>query len=186
MHLRKWLENAGIGSSPTPRQSSSGSANNSPNSTATLDGSLTSLHDETLATELGLSTLEAMNDLRADSVQNRAVREYTQENMRLWKARAAKFGGDDMPEAATADDDMQTVRINSPDNHYHQTGGKGLPNWLKAAAVMLGGGGLAAGGAALAYDILRDKEPPPAATQPDDGDVGLNPGGLKIEVIKAP
>lgn len=140
---------------------------------------------------LGLSTLRALDSLAVTNQNRKTNRAFNDGNLRLWKERMKRLG---MPEETTKgeetvpDEDMQSVRVDSPDIHYHMPpSGGGVPGWLKTAAVMLGSGGIAAAGGALAYDMLtRDKEPPPAVTQPDDDDVGLNPGGLKIEVIKAP
>ena len=133
---------------------------------------------------LGLSTLRALDSLAVTNQNRKTNRAFNDGNLRLWKERMKRFG---MPEETKGeetvpDDDMQSVRVDSPDYHYHMPQGGGLPTWLKAAAVMLGGGGLAAGGAALAYDLIKDRggdDKPPEVTQPV-----LDPGGLKIEVIR--
>ena len=81
------------------------------------------------------------------------------------------------------DEGMFSVAGDTTHNHYHKARGLGT-----LAATILGSGGVGAA-AMLAWQLwhkapdFTDKPDPPAVVQPA---VGLNPGGLKIEVVEGP
>jgi len=124
-----------------------------------------------------MEALRALDTLSITNLARRTQKAFHDGHFRLWKERMKRLGMPDNKDAVLPDEDMQSVRIDSPDHHYHYPQNGGLPTWLKVAAI-IGGGGLAAAGGALINESLKPKPIPPS-----DGSV-LDPGGLQIEVIK--
>lgn len=76
---------------------------------------LTDQHDELLKLFTGLGTLQSLAGIDANAVQNRAVKEYVDGNLQLWR----KNWGLQEPEQAKDEDVGHTVRVDSDDKHYH-------------------------------------------------------------------
>jgi hypothetical protein len=129
------------------------------------------LEQKTEKVQLGLGSLQALGIQASNDNKRRLNRAYDAGQFEIWKARARKFGLVGDPEQAMSDE-MQTVRIDSADNHYHYPARPGLLGDLAklAIAAALGAGGLAAWS-------WYNADKPPTQVKPV-----LDPGGLKIDV----
>ena len=136
------------------------------NGTHTLQG-----HLEKAGLALGI--LRDTEHLEQEEAVNRRNLKYRDDNLSWWRQRLKSRFGINLDDKPTGDDVGSTVRVDSPDNHYHYERRNGL--WLDLAklaiAAALGAGGLAA------WSLYNSGTKPPVQTKPV-----LDPGGLKIEV----
>ena len=130
-----------------------------------------------------MGLLQQVNQQALDQQLTKRDLKYRDDNSSWWRQRLRERFGIKLTEPVSSqeDDVGGSVRVDSPDYHYHQTGGN-IPGWIKAAALLAGGAGLAAAGAGLYRwaSLLRESNKTPVV----QGDPKLNPGGLQIEVIK--
>ena len=122
---------------------------------------------------LALGLLRDTEHLEQEEAVNRRNLKHRDDNMSWWRQRLKSRFGINLDDKPTGDDDVgSTVRVDSPDQHYHYPPRGGLLSDLAklAIAAALGAGGLAAWSW---YNSTK----PPAQTKPV-----LDPGGLKIDV----
>lgn len=134
---------------------------------------------------LGLGLLRDIRQQETDEHVAKTQMEYRDGNMTWWRQRLKDRFGVNVPEPKEDDAvGSPTVRVDSPDNHYHYQQPNGLPDWLKAG-ILLGTGALAA------WWFLRESENrtvenPKSEPVQEGNSLRLDPGGLKIEVVKDP
>ena len=121
---------------------------------------------------LGLGLLRNLGDHEQEEIVRENNRQYREGNMTWWRQRLKDRFGVTIPEPKAGDDVGSTVRVDSPDQHYHYPPRGGLLSDIAklAIAAALGAGGLAAWS-------WYNADKPPAQVKPV-----LDPGGLKIDV----